>query len=187
MLTQNEAVFCPLCLFKDLDLLAEFFSSAALQTVLYWFPLSISAPYCFTLWIVKGILSVLKILQHGTLYFSFSSSLVASQQDSQWTDAERELFTSGVAAYGKDFRLISLNVGTKSQSQCKAFFSKTRKRLCLDELVEQFQANEAAAMLVQSFRHDGGLAREVKLISTSEVRVEFSACSIVISFGFFAS
>ncbi|KAG0596168.1 hypothetical protein M758_UG230500 [Ceratodon purpureus] len=89
------------------------------------------------------------------------SDKTATQEDSHWTDAERELFTSAVATYGKEFRLIALHVGTKSQSQCKAFFSKTRKRLCLDELVELFEANEAAAMLVQSFRPDADLAQEM--------------------------
>jgi len=78
-----------------------------------------------------------------------------------------------VATYGKDFRLIAQHVGSKSQNQCKAFFSKPGKRVGLDELVEQFQANEAAAMLVQSFRHDADLAQEVKLISNVEVRVDF--------------
>lgn len=104
---------------------------------------------------------------------------VILQQDSEWTDAERELFTSAVAAYGKNFRIIASHVSTKSQSQCKLFFSKTRKRLCLDELVEQFQANEAAAMLVQSFRHDADLAQEVKLISIPQVRV-WSSSSVLI-------
>ncbi|KAG0572956.1 hypothetical protein KC19_VG137600 [Ceratodon purpureus] len=102
-------------------------------------------------------------------HFRRMSSRAATQEDSQWTDAERHLFTSAVAAHGKDFRVIASNVGTKSQSQCKSFFSKTRKRLCLDELVEQFQANEAAAMLVQSLRHYGCLEREVKPLSTSEI------------------
>lgn len=40
--------------------------------------------------------------------------------------------------------------------------------------MEQFQANEAAAMLVQSFRHDADLAQEVKLISNAEVRFDVS-------------
>jgi hypothetical protein len=89
-----------------------------------------------------------------------------------------------VATYGKDFQLIASHVGTKSQSQCKAFFIKTRKSLCLDELVEQFQANEAAAMLVQSFRHDTDFAQQVKVVSIPEVRIESSSCSILISFRF---
>ncbi|XP_024387952.1 uncharacterized protein [Physcomitrium patens] len=96
------------------------------------------------------------------------SSRAAAQEDSQWTDEERELFTSAVATYGKDFRLIASHVGSKNLSQCKAFFSKTRKRLGLDELVEQFEANEAAAMLMQSFRHEADLVQEAKLISSAE-------------------
>lgn len=40
--------------------------------------------------------------------------------------------------------------------------------------MEQFQANEAAAMLVQSFRHDADLGQEVKMISNAEVRVDVS-------------
>ncbi|XP_024380079.1 uncharacterized protein [Physcomitrium patens] len=102
-------------------------------------------------------------------YLRRMSSKAATQEGSQWTDEERELFTSAVATHGKDFRLIAAHVGSKSQSQCKSFFSKTRKRLGLDELVEQFQANEAAAMLVQSFRHDAELLQEVKQISTAQM------------------
>ena len=78
--------------------------------------------------------------------------------ESQWTDGERELFTNAVATSGKDFRSIALRVGSKNQTQCKAFFSKTRKRLGLDLLVEQFHAtwhdNAEAAILVQSLKHN---------------------------------
>lgn len=91
--------------------------------------------------------------------------------DSQWSDGERALFTNAVTMFGKDFRLIASHVGSKSQGQCKAFFSKTRKRLGLDELVEQFEANEAAAMLIQSFRHNGEFAHESKRTSARDVKV----------------
>lgn len=63
------------------------------------------------------------------------------QADAQWTDRERELFTEAVTMFGKDFQNIALHVGpTKSLGQCKSFFSKTRKRLGLDHLVEKYQA-----------------------------------------------
>ncbi|MCO5605867.1 hypothetical protein L7F22_060051 [Adiantum nelumboides] len=61
------------------------------------------------------------------------------QWKSQWDDRERELFMTAVALYGKDFDLISAHIGTKSVGQCKAYFSKARKRLGLDHLVEQQQ------------------------------------------------
>lgn len=64
----------------------------------------------------------------------------AEEIDLQWTDSERLLFTAAVAMFGKDFHSISLHIGTKSQGQCKVFFSKARKRLGLDQLVERHKS-----------------------------------------------
>ena len=77
--------------------------------------------------------------------------LLFIQADAQWTDRERELFTEAVAMFGKDFQKIADHVSTKNLGQCKSFFSKTRKRLGLDHLVEKYQAKlkssaEAAVM-----------------------------------------
>lgn len=80
--------------------------------------------------------------------------LLFVQADAQWTDRERELFTEAVAMFGKNFQSIALHVGsTKSLGQCKSFFSKTRKRLGLDQLVEKYQAtlrSSAEAVVVEN-------------------------------------
>lgn len=59
------------------------------------------------------------------------------QWRSQWNDNERDLFMKAVAMFGKDFDSISSYIGTKSLGQCKTYFSKARKRLGLDQLVER--------------------------------------------------
>ncbi|XP_068491239.1 uncharacterized protein [Phaseolus vulgaris] len=49
-----------------------------------------------------------------------------------WTDDERAAFLQAVSSFGKDFAKIARRVGTRSQEQCKVFFSKGRKCLGLD-------------------------------------------------------
>lgn len=68
------------------------------------------------------------------------------QVDTQWTDRERELFTDAVLSFGKDFQKIAEHVGSKSLDQCKSFFSKTRKRLGLQRLVDRYHENLKASL-----------------------------------------
>lgn len=76
--------------------------------------------------------------------------------DLHWTDSERELFTGAVAMFGRDFHSISLHVGSKTQGQCKSFFSKTRKRLGLDQLVECYKATlEVNANSIDEIKQTG--------------------------------
>ncbi|RDX71297.1 Nuclear receptor corepressor 1, partial [Mucuna pruriens] len=49
-----------------------------------------------------------------------------------WTDDEKAAFLQAVSSFGKDFAKIARCVGTRSQEQCKVFFSKGRKCLGLD-------------------------------------------------------
>ncbi|KAK9061244.1 hypothetical protein SSX86_018424 [Deinandra increscens subsp. villosa] len=49
-----------------------------------------------------------------------------------WTDEERSRFIKAVKSYGKDFSLISRCMGTRSNDQCKVFFSKVKKCIGLD-------------------------------------------------------
>lgn len=51
-----------------------------------------------------------------------------------WKDEEKSAFVQAVAAYGKNFRMISRSVRTKSRDQCKVFFSKARGSLGLEPL-----------------------------------------------------
>ena len=41
-----------------------------------------------------------------------------------WTDDEKTAFLQAVSSFGKDFAKIARCVGTRSQEQCKVFFSK---------------------------------------------------------------
>ncbi|KAH9310124.1 hypothetical protein KI387_038035, partial [Taxus chinensis] len=70
---------------------------------------------------------------------SHSPRSIMEEFDSQWTDNERQLFVFALRMFGKDFKNISQHVSTKSEEQCKAFFSKTRKRLGLDQVLETFE------------------------------------------------
>ncbi|CAM6010045.1 unnamed protein product [Sphagnum balticum] len=101
-----------------------------------------------------------------------SSKSAVEEMDVQWTDSERHLFTDAVVLYGKDFENIALHVGSKSESQCKAFFSKTRKRLGLDHLVEQYQAGvdgtAETAMLLQGLDLTQGHSEGTKAVVTEE-------------------
>lgn len=98
--------------------------------------------------------------------------MILLQADAQWTDGERQLFTDAVAFFGKDFQSIAQHVGSKSQSQCKSFFSKTRKRLRLDMLVEQFNSTSLtspeAARLPQSESTD--VQMDAKPVISEEVK-----------------
>ncbi|KAF7820112.1 Nuclear receptor corepressor 1 [Senna tora] len=49
-----------------------------------------------------------------------------------WTDEEKSSFLQAVSSFGKDFAKISRYVGSRSQDQCRVFFSKARKCLGLD-------------------------------------------------------
>lgn len=49
-----------------------------------------------------------------------------------WTDEEKSAFLQAVSSFGKDFAKISRCVGSRTQDQCKVFFSKARKCLGLD-------------------------------------------------------
>ncbi|WOL16282.1 hypothetical protein Cni_G25069 [Canna indica] len=58
-----------------------------------------------------------------------------------WTDQEKSMFIKALSIYGKDFMKISTFMKTRSREQCKIFFSKARKCLCLDA-IQHDTANE---------------------------------------------
>lgn len=64
---------------------------------------------------------------------------------SDWTDEEKSIFIQAVSSYGKDFKMISQCVRTRSTDQCKVFFSKARKCLRLD-MVQPGPGNEGTRM-----------------------------------------
>ncbi|XP_024517706.1 uncharacterized protein LOC9660995 isoform X1 [Selaginella moellendorffii] len=83
------------------------------------------------------------------------------EAESEWTDTERELFLDAVLLFGKDFKSIAVHVRSKNEGQCKTFYSKARKRLKLDRIVEQHQlAQEMSATTTQQLASvtspDGG-------------------------------
>ncbi|XP_019430275.1 PREDICTED: uncharacterized protein LOC109337705 isoform X2 [Lupinus angustifolius] len=62
----------------------------------------------------------------------FSDEGSEEMDPTDWTDEEKALFLQAVSSFGKDYAMIAQYVGTRSQSQCKVFFSKARKCLGLD-------------------------------------------------------
>ncbi|CAN1174214.1 Nuclear receptor corepressor 1 [Linum perenne] len=70
-----------------------------------------------------------------------------------WTDEEKSAFVRAVSLYGKDFALISRCVRTRSQEQCKVFFSKTRKCLGLDQIQS---GNDTAGPSLSDDANGGG-------------------------------
>ncbi|CAL0303066.1 unnamed protein product [Lupinus luteus] len=62
----------------------------------------------------------------------FSDEGCEEMDPTDWTDEEKALFLQAVSSFGKDYAMIAQYVGTRSQSQCKVFFSKARKCLGLD-------------------------------------------------------
>ncbi|XP_020108786.1 uncharacterized protein LOC109724385 isoform X1 [Ananas comosus] len=69
-----------------------------------------------------------------------------------WTDDEKSVFIRALSTYGKDFARISQCVGTRSREQCKIFFSKARKCLGLDAVL---QGNDNVGILPTSDTNGG--------------------------------
>ncbi|KAG9140766.1 hypothetical protein Leryth_006950 [Lithospermum erythrorhizon] len=65
---------------------------------------------------------------------TYSDDSCVDMDTTYWTDEEKTLLIQAVSSYGKDFIMISRCVGTKTQNQCKVFFSKARKCLGLDKI-----------------------------------------------------
>jgi nuclear receptor co-repressor 1 len=62
-----------------------------------------------------------------------------SSQMLRWTEEETEALKRGIKTYGTRWSEVSQIVGaTKSQHQCKNFFFNYRKKLGLDQLVQEY-------------------------------------------------
>ncbi|KAL1129784.1 hypothetical protein AAG570_012728 [Ranatra chinensis] len=62
-----------------------------------------------------------------------------SSQMLRWTDEETEALKKGIKTHGTRWSEVSQMVGpTKSQHQCKNFFFNYRKKLGLDQLVQEY-------------------------------------------------
>jgi nuclear receptor co-repressor 1 len=85
---------------------------------------------------------------------------------SDWTDEEKSAFVEAVSSYGRDFRMISRCVRTRSTEQCKVFFSKARKCLGLDT-VSRGTGNDDE---VNETR--GSDTEDACVVQTSEFKVE---------------
>lgn len=80
--------------------------------------------------------------------------------DLQWSDNEKKAYANAVVMFGRNFYSISQHVGTKTERQCKSFFSKARKGLRLDQLIERHKAilqssmaeNEIATPLIRDMK-----------------------------------
>ncbi|KAL1199856.1 hypothetical protein V5N11_013111 [Cardamine amara subsp. amara] len=72
-----------------------------------------------------------------------------------WTDDERSAFIQGFSLFGKNFASISRFVGTRSQDQCRVFYSKVRKCLGL-EFIQSGSGNVSTSASVDNGNEGGG-------------------------------
>ncbi|KAE8717969.1 Serine carboxypeptidase-like 27 isoform 1 [Hibiscus syriacus] len=95
-----------------------------------------------------------------------SDESCGEMDSAHWTDEEKTIFIQAVSSYGKDFEMISRYVGTRSNDQCKIFFSKVRKCLGLD-LMHQRTRNSGTPMSYDA--NGGGTDTEEAFVLESSV------------------
>jgi len=64
------------------------------------------------------------------------TTLPLMDDDSSWTDAERETLIMGIGKHGKDFKAISILIGTRTSAECKTFYINNKKKLGLESVEE---------------------------------------------------
>ncbi|KAK7277311.1 hypothetical protein RIF29_18462 [Crotalaria pallida] len=98
---------------------------------------------------------------------TFSDESFEEMEPTDWTDEEKVVFLQAVSSCGKDFSMIAQCVGTKSQDQCKVFFSKARKCLGLD-LVHRRPENSGSP-LNENTNGGGSDSDDACVVETSSV------------------
>jgi len=58
-------------------------------------------------------------------------------QDCRWNEKEKEIFVEGLTKFGKDFKSISILMGSKSEFQCQNFYHNNKRKLNFDEILER--------------------------------------------------
>ncbi|CAF93341.1 unnamed protein product, partial [Tetraodon nigroviridis] len=64
--------------------------------------------------------------------------------NARWTTDEQLLAVQGVRKYGKDFQAIADVIGNKTVGQVKNFFVNYRRRFNLDEVLQEWEAEQGA-------------------------------------------
>uniref|UniRef100_A0A671KE84 REST corepressor 3-like n=1 Tax=Sinocyclocheilus anshuiensis TaxID=1608454 RepID=A0A671KE84_9TELE len=64
--------------------------------------------------------------------------------NARWTTDEQLLAVQGVRKYGKDFQAIADVIGNKTLGQVKNFFVNYRRRFNLDEVLQEWEAEQGA-------------------------------------------
>jgi len=57
--------------------------------------------------------------------------------NAHWTEADQVAFLEAFREFGKDWKAIAAHVKTKTETACKSFFGKQRKRMGLDKLAPE--------------------------------------------------
>ncbi|XP_012589659.1 PREDICTED: REST corepressor 3, partial [Condylura cristata] len=79
--------------------------------------------------------------------------------NARWTTEEQLLAVQGVRKYGKDFQAIADVIGNKTVGQVKNFFVNYRRRFNLEEVLQEWEAEQGT----EAARGDGpALAEEAK-------------------------
>ncbi|XP_033119986.1 REST corepressor 3-like [Anneissia japonica] len=71
---------------------------------------------------------------------------VSTQRNNvRWTNDELLLAVQAVRKYGKDYQAIADVVGNKNIQQCSSFLVNYRRRFNLDQVLEEYEADQAAS------------------------------------------
>lgn len=63
-----------------------------------------------------------------------------SKINAKWTDEELLLGVQGIRTFGKNFKVISEVIGSKTESHCRSFFVNYRRRFNLDSALKEYEA-----------------------------------------------
>ncbi|XP_059400110.1 REST corepressor 3-like [Carassius carassius] len=72
----------------------------------------------------------------------FRLSECTQKMNARWTTDEQLLAVQGVRKYGKDFQAVADMIGNKTVGQVKNFFVNYRRRFNLDEVLQEWEAEQ---------------------------------------------
>ncbi|XP_032660119.1 REST corepressor 2 [Chelonoidis abingdonii] len=90
-----------------------------------------------------------------------------SKFNSRWTTDEQLLAVQAIRRYGKDFQAVAGVIGNKTLAQVKTFFVSYRRRFNLEEVLQEWEAEQGGSPRGRSPPHDTK-SSSVSLASSEE-------------------
>ncbi|XP_069750324.1 REST corepressor 2-like isoform X2 [Narcine bancroftii] len=92
--------------------------------------------------------------------------------NSRWTTEEQLLAVQGIRRYGRNFQAVADVVGNKTLAQVKSFFISYRRRFNLEEIVQEWEAEQGGTGGIPALDESGG---SNPLLGSSEEEAEEEA------------